>query len=312
MIKLSKILKEVMEQEEQDNVAVETTYDKVIKDALKVDQIPPVKGNYKLGQSGTVNSSDLDTFKKLYPIAPPKSDKEIGSAGTKASGNGEIALYWLLNGSGYDVEDSRSKSAPDLTVNGNIGVEVKAVEKNNNIQLGRYASIQPAKSLLNSLFSIYEILQDTSDIQGDDKLTKNKTKTIDSANFSIDNIKDATKLVIDFYDKIKKDKDLLNIPVIKNIFNKIRILFDQIPKEYVDKHSSETLAAGLLKLLFIGMLKVKPGIGGYIVNIKENGELRYFKVTEESIKDITDDKILSKAAVNAAHSFLNIKPEIFF
>jgi hypothetical protein len=36
MIKLSKILKEVMEQEEQDNVAVETTYDKVIKDALKV------------------------------------------------------------------------------------------------------------------------------------------------------------------------------------------------------------------------------------------------------------------------------------
>jgi hypothetical protein len=310
MIKLSKILKEVMEQEEQDNVAVESRYDKVIKDALKVDQVPLVKGKYKLGQSGTVDSSDMSIFKKLYPITPPKSDKEIGTAGTRGSGNGEIALYWLLQGSGYDVKDSRGKSSPDLTVNGSTGVEVKSSD-NKYIDLGRYARLDSITNLLNSLFSIYETLQDVPDLEESPALSKNKTKTINSANFSIDNIKDATNLVIDFYNQIKKDKDLISIPVIKNLYNKIRILFDQTPKE-IDKHSSETLSAGLLRILFIGILREKPGIGGYIANVQENGKIQYFKVTEESIKGITDDKILAKAAVNAAHSFLKIKPELFF
>ena len=76
MIKLSNILKEVMEKEEQYNDSTESTYDKVIKDALKVDQIPLVQGKYKLGQSRTVDSSDQNIFKKLYPITPPKSDKD--------------------------------------------------------------------------------------------------------------------------------------------------------------------------------------------------------------------------------------------
>ena len=299
-----------MEKEKQYNDNTESTYDKVIKDALKVDQIPLVNGKYKLGQSRTVDGSDQNIFKKLYPITPPKSDKEIGTAGTRGSGNGEIALYWLLNGSGYNVMDSRGKSSPDLTVNGVIGVEVKSSD-NNYIDLGRYARLESITRLLNSIFSIYELLQDTPDLEDNTTSLKNKTKTINSANFSIDNIKDAAKLIIDFYDKIKKDKDLTSIPIIKNIYNKIRTLFELTPKD-IDKHSPETLAAGLLKILFIGILKEKPGIGGYIANVKENGELQWFKVTEESIKDITDDKILAKAAVNASHSFLKIKPEIFF
>ena len=120
-----------------------------------------------------------------------------------------------------------------------------------------------------------------------------------------------TKKLLSFAETYAKDKDLTSIPIIKNIYNKIRTLFELTPKD-IDKHSPETLAAGLLKILFIGILKEKPGIGGYIANVKENGELQWFKVTEESIKDITDDKILAKAAVNASHSFLKIKPEIFF
>ena len=310
MIKLSNILKEVMEQEEQDNITVENTYDKVIKDALKVDQIPLVKGKYKLGVSGKVNSADLETFKKLYPIAPPKKGSKVGSAASKGSGNGEIALYWLLKGSGYnDIIDSRDKNQPDLKV-GNAGVEVKSFDTK-TFQLGRFGSIQPIKGLLNSIFSISELLQDTAHSEEGPIISENKTKTVDSSNFSIDDIKLASKLSIDFYNQIKKHKDLTVFPMVSNAYNKIRLLFDHIPKE-IDKHTSETLAAGLLKLLLIGILNNKPGIGGYFVNIKEDGELDWFRVTEESINNISDQKILTKAAINISQSFVAIKPELFF
>ena len=138
MIKLSKILKEVMEQEEQDNVATETRYDIVIKDALKVDQIPLVKGKYKLGESGTVQGSDKDTFIKLYKVAPPTADKGIGSAGSKGSGNGEIALYWLFKYQSPSIpaKDSRGSDNPDLIIDGH-GVEVKSMESN-DLALGRF------------------------------------------------------------------------------------------------------------------------------------------------------------------------------
>ena len=68
MIKLSNILKEVMEKEEQYNDNTESTYDKVIKDALKVDQIPLVQGKYKLGDDKSPQGPDLETFIKLYRL----------------------------------------------------------------------------------------------------------------------------------------------------------------------------------------------------------------------------------------------------
>jgi len=310
MIKLSNILKEVMKEDDKEVLSGSTIYDDVIKKELKVEEIPSVKGKYKLGVSGKINPADLQIFKQLYKVSPPRKNKEIGSAGSQGSGNGEIALYWLLKGSGYnDIIDSRENNQPDLKI-GNVGIEVKSVDTK-TFQLGRFASVQPIKGLLNSLFSISELLQDVEHSEKENVVAEIKSKTVDSSNFSIEDIKNACKLCIDFFNQIKKHKDLTVFPIVKNAYNKIRILFDQIPKD-IDKHTPETLAAGLLKLLLIGLLNNKPGIGGYFINIKEDGELEWYKVTEENISKISNEKILTKAAINIKQSSVSIKPELFF
>ena len=99
-------------------------YDKVILNALDVDTIPTSKSKYKFGGTSTFNiqvqSDDLEIWKKLWSVKPPKTGKEVGSAGSLGVGNGEISLYWLYNysNSGVDVTMGRSGDDPDLYFDG--------------------------------------------------------------------------------------------------------------------------------------------------------------------------------------------------
>jgi len=120
-------------------------YDDLIKKTLKVSEIPTPVGDYKLGNNGNVNSSDLKIFKELYKVAPPKAGKEESEAGSKGSGHGEIAVYWLL-GKGYSVQDGRGGGNPDLIVDG-VGVEVKSYDVT-KITLGRIGSDKKNQELL--------------------------------------------------------------------------------------------------------------------------------------------------------------------
>ena len=88
---LDEILKE-FNIEETDIIAEgDEKYDQVIKNALgKANlllpngDIPSVKEKYVLGDSEkNVNGADTKIFKALYPIAPPKKDQDIESAGSK-------------------------------------------------------------------------------------------------------------------------------------------------------------------------------------------------------------------------------------
>jgi hypothetical protein len=108
-----------MKEDDKEILSGSTIYDDVIKKELKVEERPSVKGEYKLGESKKVQGSDLEIFKKLYPLSPPKKGEEVGSAGTKGSGNGELALYWLFKYQTPSIpaRDSRGSDNPDLIIN---------------------------------------------------------------------------------------------------------------------------------------------------------------------------------------------------
>jgi hypothetical protein len=307
MIKLSKILKEVMEQEEQDNVAVENTYDKVIKDALKVDQIPLVKGKYKLGQSGTVQGSDKDTFNKLYKVAPPTAGKEIGSAGTKGSGNGEIALYWLFKYQTPSIpaEDSRGVDNPDLIIDGH-GVEVKSMDKA-ELPLGRFGhqDYKEVILLLNDIFSLYAL----------SSLIAHKKKRIPTAsNFNQDELEEALESIIELHKDENLKKYSEAFPIISNIFKKTNIIFDKLSLKDVSD-ITEAGGAVLKKLLLVKLTRkliLNSKEPGYIVNVGSDGKITYYEVTKEKIEKLDNSKIMDSNNVTAKQSFLTIKPEILF
>jgi len=307
MIKLSKILKEVMEQEEQDNIAVENTYDKVIKDALKVDEIPLVKGKYILGKSGTVQSSDLDTFKKLYPITPPKSDKEIGSAGTKGSGNGEIALYWLFKYQNPSIpaQDSRGSDNPDLIIDGH-GVEVKSMDSN-DLALGRFGHEDYKETilLLNDIFSLYALSS---------VIAHKKPRIPAVSNFNQNELKEALKSVIELHndEKLKDLKDAF--PIIGNVYKKTQIIFDKLSLEgtFDEVEAGGAVLKKLLNTKLTRKLNLNSKEPGYIVNISSSGDIKYYEVTKEKLEKLDNKKIIDSNNVTAKQSFLYIKPEQLF
>ena len=307
MIKLTKILKEVMEQEEQDNASVDTTYDKVIKDALKVDQIPAVQGKYALGDNKTPQGSDLEIFNKLYKVSPPTSGKEIGSAGSQGSGNGEIALYWLFKyqNPSISAEDSRGLDNPDLIINGH-GVEVKSMEKN-DLPLGRFGH-QDYKEiilLLNDIFSLYAL----------SSLIAHKKKRIPTAsNFNQSELQEALESII----KLHNDENLKSLadafPIISNVYKKTNIIFEKLSLK--DSPDVQEAGGAVLKKLLLVKLTRKLNLNskepGYIVNVSSNGEIKYYKVTKEMIEGLDNKKIMTDNNVTAKQSFLSIKPEALF
>lgn len=295
-----------MDQDEQDN-AVESTYDKVIKDALKVDIIPLVNGKYELGQSGKVQSSDIKTFTELYKVSPPTSGKEIGSAGTKGSGNGEIALYWLFKyqNPSISAQDSRGIDNPDLIIDG-YGVEVKSIDKK-ELQLGRFGhkDYKEILLLLNDIFSIYALSS---------LIAHKKSRIPTAGNFNQDELEEALESIIELHNDENLKKYAETFPVISNIFKKTSIIFDKLSIKDVT-NIQEAGGAVLKKLLVIKLtrkLNLDSKNKGYMVNISSSGELTYYEITKEMIEGLDNAVIMKDNNVTAKQSFLSIKPEALF
>lgn len=307
MIKLTNILKEVMEQDEKGISVEDSIYDKVIKETLKVDEIPNVQGKYKLGDSKKVQGSDLEIFKKLYPITPPKKGEEVGSAGTKGSGNGEVALYWLFKFQTPSVpaQDSRGVDNPDLIIDGH-GVEVKSMDKA-ELPLGRFGhqDYKEVLLLLNDIFSLYAL----------SSLIAHKKKRIPTAsNFNQDELEEALESIIELHNDENLKKYSEAFPIISNIFKKTNIIFDKLSLKDVSD-IQEAGGAVLKKLLLVKLtrkLTLNSKEPGYIVNVSSNGDIKYYEVTKEKIENLDNSKIMDSNNVTAKQSFLTIKPESLF
>jgi hypothetical protein len=273
-----------------------TTYDQIIVHELNTDGVPPIEGNpeqYTMNQgNGSINitnAHDKAIFQKLYKVAPPKAKDELGSAGSKGSGHGEIAVYWLLSQAGNKVEDSRGGSNADLLVN-NIGVEVKSFPKQKDmIQLGRIGKYTQQLVRLNTVFGINALL---SEFSGEGR----KTLPPNAIHATTGDVVEACEHVLEVY-KLKPTIEQYNLGFLNTIFTKI----EQVLEHAKEAKTAQELAAILLRDLLKAKFIDKPigsGEAGYMLNVSPQGDMDYAYITKQQLDNLSTEKILKGVSIN--------------
>lgn len=274
-------------------ISYEQVISKYIGDAQPLD-------SYVIGKNTRVhNSEDLKHYKTLFSVTPPKVGKTLEDAGSKGSGNGEIALYWLLKKTYPTIKDNRDSGKPDLaaSINGvDTGLEVKAYDSK-KIGLGRFGDQKENRNLLSIVFGIKALLSGlmSKEFKRPPSLdTFNKEELLNS---------------FEIFAALDKNGDLRNI---SNNFAPIREIYRQIDlvKTTLQLESDYTTvqgAANMLLLFLLTKLQVKPGFNGYMVNVNIDGEINYHKIpSEQEIRSIDPNTILNNVNANGAALLINL------
>jgi len=297
---LDEILKEFNIEEIDLNEVGDVSYDDVIKNALKVEEIPKVQGKYKLGTNVNVNGEDAKIFKALYSVAPPKKGKSVETAGSKTTGNGEISMYWLFaHQEGHSAQGTQGQGKPDLQID-NVGVEVKAYDTP-RITLGRFSSDSKNIESLNTLFGL-DALVSSIDKTGD------KEKKASSLTFKKSDIVHAFNTLTDFSNNEELRDLSTKYQLIGNIYSRIDALNTEMGLK--SGATAEDYAATLIKRILLRKFGEKPGFGGYIVNVSENGDLEYRLIDKGSIESLKNEKVLENTYINQGSIIIN--PEEMF
>jgi len=256
---------------------------------------PSKKYPYENGTFTTsVASADKELFTKLYPVKPPKVGKEIGSAGSLAVGNGEIALYWLYQFSkSAQVTEGREGDDPDLKFNGN-GVEVKSWDKHIGMHgLGRFGADKENLQLLSIIFGFNAI---ASVLGNGEKLSK----TVNPTNFNGSQLVDAMKMVSEFKEIVNNSSNLLDqYPLFKNIKDSTDLVYSKLGIS--DSDSPEIMARKMAISLLEPKLRRKPGNGNHLVNVKSDGSMKFFQIDFDKLKnseDLLTDFVVKQSAIN--------------
>ena len=277
-------------------------YDDTIRNAIygsewKDKPIPRPKGKYKYEQSTfteSITSDDVEMFKKLYPISPPKVGKEIGSEGSKGVGNGEIALYWLYRFSeSAKVEEGRSGDDPDLFFDSQ-GVEVKAWKSHTGIHgLGRFGSDKDNLNLLSIIFGFNAL----ATLLGDGETPR----TVNPTNFDGGDLVNAMNQVTTFKRIIDSNEDLESYELFKTIRTNIDRVYSSF--DFGNDTTPEGMAKKIASKIVLDKLSRKPGDGNHLVNVKSDGSMKFFYITfkqlEENSDFLSDFKVAQSAiAIN--------------
>ena len=284
-----RILKEILDENGITEVNLDEIgnvgYDDVIKKSLNVEEIPQVQGSYKLGESITLSGKDAEIFRKLYPIAPPKKGKGIDSAGSKGSGNGEVAVYWLFaHQQGHTAEDARGSGNPDLIIDG-VGAEIKALDSSKKIAIGRIGSYTESLNDLNVLMGI--------DALSIEFQSSGKRQTPPNAfNATVDDIIQACRHSLEIHNnsELREIGKVFNIDFISSMYSRL----DKLIEKHTPK-SPDELAADILKEFITQKFTSKPGIPGYIINVSSEGQLEYTFINQEKIDNLNTETILNNA-----------------
>ena len=262
------------------------SYDKLILDRFievgiveKGGSIPNSTKKYKFpGEGGdsyfeNVYKEDLKAWDALWNLAPPAA--RTGTA-SKGVGAGEVALYWLYHysQSGVEVTEGRVGSGPDLFFNG-VGVEVKAEGSHTaKIGLGRFSEFKEEVRLLTILFglsTLTKVLQ-PNELEG---------KVVNPTNFrGIE--------LIPVFESFNKFANLDNLSQLASQYGIFKSIYDNIElvKNEIGSTSEPLSAAGkMVNRLLSKKLAVKPKFGGFLVNLKKNGSMKFFGIDEEKLKD---------------------------
>jgi hypothetical protein len=274
-------------------------YDETIKSALKVDTVPAVQGKYSLGSSINLSGIDKETWTRLYPISPPKSGKEVGTAGSKGTGNGEIALYWLFeHQNGHTAMGTQGGDNPDLEID-SIGVEVKAYGTK-QVALGKFGSDKVNIELLNTLFGL-DALVSSLESKGTSR------KIITPTSFNSAGLINAFDTLKDF-----SSSDLRGLSdkysLIDSIYSKVDSLLQSLNLE--TQFDSKDGAASLLKKILLVKLEKKPRFGGYMADVTEDGNIKFTQVKKEDIENLTNEDVFRNIDIN--QGAINIIPSGLF
>lgn len=263
-------------------------------DQSKISDIPEVKNKITIKPGDfTVTGDDLKVWKKLYPVKPPKKDKDITSAGSAGVGNGEIALYWLLKWSGIsNVADGRGGGDPDIKVGSGLGLEVKSYDTK-AISLGRFGSDKSNRAVLSTVLGVDTLV---SNLAGE-----KRKPSVDTFN------KRELTRAFDTFSKFSSNSNLRQaaseFQVLQSIYNTVDGVLEQLNLP-TDLEPSQG-AAAILRNLLLSKASTKPGFGGYMVNVSDGGRITFDQVTEEKINSVSDETILNSVYANGASLIIN-------
>jgi len=277
---------------EETSTAGDATYDSIIRFhlGLQDDQpIPRVENTYPWpGRGGAtfniqVKGNDLKHWKDFWELAPPKKGKEIGSS-SKGTGNGEVALYWLYQHGGapsVNVEGTQGSDNPDLEFNG-IGVEVKAFGTDHKKAkgLGRWSQDKDQLDALGILFGFQKLVS-TLQPKASGKLPPD----ISPNNFKGFQLKAA-------FEQLAKLKEINLERLGKEypIFLDIKARLESLSAKIGDWDPEDPEDAARRMAVYFISPKVgrKPGDGGFLTHVKEDGDCRFWQFDVEKLKNHPD------------------------
>jgi hypothetical protein len=256
------------------------------------EKIPTCNTPLNLGKDFNLgdNEEDEKIWVKLYSILPLKKGSEVPTAG---AGKGEIATYWAFeyNVNKHNVTDSRKGEDPDLTIDG-YGVEIKSYDTS-NITLGKFAGDKANIALLNGVIAILTLFS---------KFDEESDVTINAGNFKGRDILPAFEIMSMF----EKNKQLRDIDAFEPLYKRIDALYSRL--DLALTASPQEGAAKLLKQILKTKLLKKPRMGkdvGYVLNVSENGQGKFYTINDEIVDNIDSEKILNGVYVSSSELGMN-------
>jgi len=279
------------EEPEEDTSTTDKLYDAVIRAHLNLDEnepIPKVKGTYKWpGQGGAtfniqVESEDMKYWNDFWTLTPPKAGAAIGTT-SKGSGDGEISLYWLYQHGGNSEVQARGTQGsdnPDLEFNG-VGVEVKAYGKiahESAKGLGRFSSDKPQLDALGILFGFQKLI-----VALEPKASGKFPADISPSNFHAHQLIGAFEVLQQL---LEVDLDALGEEY--SLFKDIKIRLDSLKSKIGEWDNPEDGARKMTVYFMSPKVGRKPGDGGFLVNVKDDGDCRFWGFSTEKLVNHPD------------------------
>jgi len=275
--------------EPKDASTTDPLYDAIIRKKLNLgddEPIPRAKGTYKWpGQGGAtfniqVESEDMKYWNLFWNLTPPKAGAAIGTT-SKGSGDGEISLYWLYqhSNSGVEARGTQGSDNPDLEFNG-VGVEVKAYGKIAHASakgLGRFSSDKPQLDALGILFGFQKLIV---------ALVPNEKgkfpADISPSNFHAHQLVGAFETLQKLLD-IDDTGELEQLGEIYSLFKDIKTRLDSLKSKIGEWKDPEDGARKMTIYFMSPKVGRKPGDGGFLVNVKDDGDCRFWGFSTEKL-----------------------------
>ncbi len=273
------------EEPKKDASTTDPLYDAIIRKKLNLgddEPIPRAKGTYKWpGQGGAtfniqVESEDMKYWNLFWNLTPPKAGAAIGTT-SKGSGDGEISLYWLYqhSNSGVEARGTQGSDNPDLEFNG-VGVEVKAYGKIAHASakgLGRFSSDKPQLDALGILFGFQKLIV---------ALVPNEKgkfpADISPSNFHAHQLVGAFETLQQLL-----EVDLEQLGEIYSLFKDIKTRLDSLKSKIGEWKDPEDGARKMTIYFMSPKVGRKPGDGGFLVNVKDDGDCRFWGFSTEKL-----------------------------